>query len=166
MSKRLLSLIFTFLLLAAFSVAQGQELLPDEPRFVLTEEQINSDFRIASTLTREISDLEVNVKEDGLHVSFQMTVNRNGTSTKLNIIAILIGLFDQPRVSAIELENALISNYAVPASLQREVTRLLERSWNDYEAGVIAELPAELVPNTANGFIMSDGRICNPRWGC
>ena len=20
--------------------------------------------------------------------------------------------------------------------------------------------------NTAQGFIMSDGRICNPRWGC
>ncbi len=163
MSKRLLSLVFIVLLSAVFSVAQGQELVPDETRFVLSEEQINSGFRIANTSTREISDLDVDVKEDGLHVSFQMTVNRNGTSTTLNIIAILIGLFDQPRVSVIELENTLISNYQVPASLQREVTRLLERSWNEYEAGVIAELPADLVPNQ---IIMRDGGICNPRWGC
>ncbi len=23
-----------------------------------------------------------------------------------------------------------------------------------------------ITPVPANGFIMSDGRICNPRWGC
>lgn len=166
MSKRLLSLITLVLLLSVFSVTQAQEPVSGEPRFVLTEEQINADFSIRSTSTREISDLEVDVKEDGLHVSFQMTVIQDGTSNTLNIIAILIGLFDRPRVSAIELENTMISNYTVPVLLQREATRLLVRSWNDYEAGVIAALPVEVVPTSANGIIMSDGRICNPRWGC
>src|SRR5215213_2741567 len=162
MSKRLLSLMTILLLLAVFSVTQAQETVSDEPRFVLTEEQINADFSIASTSTREISNLEVDVKEDGLHVSYQMTVIQDGTSNTLSIIAILIGLFDQPRVSAIELENTMISNYTVPVLLRREVTRQLVREWKNYEASVIAELPIELVPTTANGFIMSDGRICNP----
>jgi hypothetical protein len=147
------------LLLAVFSVAQAQE-----SGIVLTEQQINNGFSIASTTTREISDLQVNVKEDGVHVSFQMTVTRDGTSNTLSIIAILIGLFDRPRVSAIELENTLISSYQVSTALRREVTRLVERSWNDYEAGVIAQLPADMVPT--NGIIMRDGGICNPRWGC
>lgn len=159
MSKRLFTLITMLLLLAVFSVAQAQE-----SGIVLTEQQINNGFSIASTATREISDLEVNVKEDGVHVSFQMTVTRDGTSNTLSIIAILIGLFDQPRVSAIELENTLISSYQVSTALRREVTRLVERSWNDYEAGVIAQLPADMVPT--NGIIMRDGGICNPRWGC
>lgn|GEM_PF-2640187 len=166
MSKRLLSLITTLLLLALFSVAQAQEEVSDEPQFVLTEEQIKSDFNIASTATREISDLEVDVKEDGLHVSFQMTVIQDGTSNTLSIIAVLIGLFDRPRVSALELENTMISNYTAPAALQRQVTRLLVRSWNDYEAGVIADLPADLVP--AGQIIMRDGGICDPirHMGC
>ena len=159
MSKRLLSLMTILLLPAVFSVTQAQETVSDEPRFVLTEEQINTDFSIASTSTREISDLEVDVKEDGLHVSFQMTVIQDGTSNTLSIIAILIGLFDQPRVSAIELENTMISNYTVPVLLRREVTRQLVREWNNYEASVIAELPIELVPNQ---IIMRDGGICDP----
>ncbi|MBK8024671.1 MAG: hypothetical protein IPK19_25415 [Chloroflexi bacterium] len=164
MSRRLLTFISLLLLLAAFSVAQAQDTTSDGPRFVLTEEQINADFRIANTATRQISNLDVKVKEDGLHVSFQMTVTRDGTSNTLSIIAILIGLFDQPRVSAIELENTLISNYIVPASLRREVTSLLTSSWRSYEAGLLADLQIDEIP--ANGFIMSDGRICNPRWGC
>jgi hypothetical protein len=163
MSKRLLSLMTILLLLAVFSVTQAQETVSGEPRFVLTEEQINADFNIASTSTREISDLQVDVKEDGLHVSYQMTFIQDGTSNTLSIIAILIGLFDQPRVSAIELENTMVSNYNVPVLLRREVTRQLVREWNNYEAGVIAELPIELVPNQ---IIMRDGGICNPRWGC
>lgn len=166
MSKRMLSLITTLLLLAVFSAAQAQEPVSGEPRFVLTEEQIKSDFSIASTATREISNLDVEVKEDGVHVSFQMTVIQDGTSNTLSIIAILIGLFDRPRVSAIELENTLISNYVVSAALRREVTRQVVRSWNDYEATVIADLPADLVPSSADGIIMRDGGICNPRWGC
>src|SRR5215207_8281315 len=148
MSKRLLSLTIMLLLLAVFSVAQAQE-----PGFVLTEEQIKADFSIASTATREISDLEVDVKEDGVHVSYQMTVIQGGTSNTLSIIAVLIGLFDQPRVSAIELENTMISNYTVPVLLRREVTRQLVREWSNYEASVIAELPIELAPS---GLIMRD----------
>lgn len=41
-----------------------------------------------------------------------------------------------------------------------------------HAAQIIAVSPAEqtgiiaVAPAPANGFIMSDGRICNPRWGC
>lgn len=161
MARRFFILTSVLLLLAVFGVAQAQE-----PEFVLTEEQINADFTIASTTTREISDLEVDVKEDGVHVSFQMTITRDGTSNTLSIIAILIGLFDRPRVSAIELENTLVSNFMVSPALRREVTRMVERSWNDYEANVIAQLPADLVP--AGQIIMRDGGICDPirHMGC
>ena len=165
MSKRMLTLFTLVLTLVVFSVAQAQlPTVSDEPAFVLTEEQINAEFRIPNTASRRISNLEVDVQEDGLHVSFQMTVTRNGTTTTYNIIAILIGLFDQPHVSALELENTLISNFIAPRSLRQEVTNVMLSSWNNYEEDVLLDAPDHQVP--AEGIIMSDGRICNPRWGC
>ncbi len=83
------------------------------------------------------------------------------------IIAILIGLFDQPRVSEIQFQNARNSNIRVPAAFQREATSLLTRSWSIYEAGIIAVLPSDLVPTGSNGIIMRDGGICDPvHMGC
>ena len=161
MSKRLFVLITIVSMLVVFSVAQAQQPTTfDEPNFVLTAEQINDEFSIPSTTTRQISNLEVDAQEEGLHISFQMTVTRDGTTNTLNIIAILIGLSDRPRVSALELENTLISNYVVPPSLRQEVMTLLLRSWNDYEASILADLPIAQVP--IEGFIMQDGKICDP----
>jgi hypothetical protein len=108
--------------------------------------------------------LDVQVHEDGVYVSFQMTVTRDGTTNTINIIAILIGLFNQPRVSSINLENTMVSNWVVPPALQREVTNLVLDSWTHYEAGVLSNIPADQIP--AQGFIMQDGKICNPKWGC
>lgn len=165
MSKQLLMLITIVAMFAVFGSAQAQQpTLSGEPIRVLTEEQIRADLVIPSTANRRISNIDVQVHEDGVYVSFQMTVTRDGTSNTLSIIAILIGLFDQPRVSSLELENTLVSNYVVPSGLQREVTNLVLNSWTSYEAGVLALIPADQLP--AQGFIMSDGRICNPRWGC
>ncbi len=164
MSKRLLILITVVSMLAVFSVAQAQQpTAPGEP-FVLTEAQINRDFTISSTATRQVSNLDVQVHEDGVYVSFQMTVTRDGTTNTLNIIAILIGLFDQPRVSSIELENTLVSSFVAPPALQRDVTSLVLNSWRNYEAGILINIPADQIP--AQGFIMQDGKICNPNWGC
>ena len=156
MFKRSLIILSALLILALCATAYAQE----EPNFVLTAEQINGEFSIPSTTTRQISNLEVDAQEDGLHVSFQMTVTRDGTTNTLNIIAILIGLYDQPRVSALELENTLISNYVVPRSLRQEVTTLLVRSWNDYKASVSVDSPIEQLPT--EGIIMRDGGICDP----
>lgn len=165
MSKRLFVLLTVVLMLAAFSVAQAQQpTVSGASNFVLTEAQINADFRIPSTATRRISNLDVDVKEDGVYVSFQVTVNRNGTSNTYNIIAILIGLFDEPRITQLELQNAVNRNSVVPSSVRDEVSTMLLRSWNNYEATVLVDLPVDQVPT--NGIIMRDGGICNPRWGC
>ena len=167
MSKRMLSLITLLMLLAVVGVTQAQvRVTPSgEPVFLLTEEQINSDFQIPGSKTRQISNLEVDVQEDGVHVSFQVTITQNGRSNTLNIIAILIGLFDEPRVSSLELENTMISNYIAPTSLRDEVSSLVLRSWNTYEADVLVNIPTEQLPT--EGIIMRDGGICDPiRWGC
>jgi hypothetical protein len=167
MSKRLLTLITLLLLLATFSVTQAQEKgTASDEGLVLTEAQIKADFSIPSTTARQISNLEVDVKEDGLHISFQMTLTRNGKSNTLNIIAVLIGLFAQPRVSSLMLENTMISGYIISPALRDEVTNLVLSSWNGYEATVLVSLPSDQIPT--QGIIMRDGGICDPirHMGC
>ncbi len=159
MSKRLFIPVIVVLLFVLTSVAHAQE-APVAP--ALTEEQINQAFTIPSTATRTISNLKVEVHEDGVHVSFDMTVVRDGTSNTLNIIAILIAL----RVNQIQLENTMISNFQATRSQRLEVTGLVERAWNNYVESVFGDSPADLI--LAEGIIMRDGGICDPirHMGC
>jgi hypothetical protein len=156
MSKRLFVLIIVGVLLVLSSVAYAQE----APVRVITEAQITEAFTIPGTATRNISNLKVKVQADGVHLSFDMTVTRDGKSNTLNIIAILIGL----QVNQLQVENPKVSGWQATASQQREVAGLVEGAWETYVTGVFGELPVDLPP--AQGIIMSDGRICNPRWGC
>jgi hypothetical protein len=134
MSKQLLSFCTILLMLVLPIATYAQE----NPVFVLTEEQINADFTIPSTTTRTISNLEVDVEEDGVQISFDMTVAQNGTTTTYNIIAILIGLV-KPRVTQLELENTMISSFTASPSQRREVAGVVARAWGDYMAGVVEE---------------------------
>jgi hypothetical protein len=118
--------------------------MPDEPVFFLTEEQINAEFTIPSTTTRTISNLEVDVQEDGVHVSFQMTAISDGTSNTLIVGAVLSGLVPV-RVSQVELENTLVSNYIVPRRLQREVTNLVRRAWRNYIRSLATRSGGEVI---------------------
>jgi hypothetical protein len=156
MSKRLLIALIVVLLLALTSVAYAQ----DTP--TLTQERINQEFTIPSTATRTISNFKVEVHEDGVHVSFDMTVTRDGTSNTLSIIAILIGL----RVNQIDLKNPIISNFQATRSQRLEATSLVERSWNNYMVSVFGDSPTDLV--VTEGIIMRDGGVCDPirHMGC
>lgn len=158
MSKRSFTLIIVVLSLILSTVAYAQE----APVLVLTEEQINKEFTIPSTATRTVSDLEVDVHEEGVYVSFDLTVTRDGTSNTLSIIAILIGL----RVNQLELENTMVSSFQATRSQRTAVTGLVERAWEDYVTSVFGELPTDLV--SAEGIIMRDGGICDPirHMGC
>jgi hypothetical protein len=118
--------------------------MPDEPVFFLTEEQINAEFTIPSTTTRTISNLEVDVQEDGVHVSFQMTAISDGTSNTLIVGAVLSGLVPV-RVSQVEVENTLVSNYIVPRRLQREVTNLVRRAWRNYIRSLATRSGGEVI---------------------
>jgi hypothetical protein len=152
MSKRLFTLIIVGLLLVLSTVAYAQE----KPVRSLTEKQINETFTISSTAARTISNLKVKVQADGVHVSFDMTVMSDGTSNTLSIIAILIGL----KANQVEVENKLVSGWRASDNQRREVAGLVDQAWGNYVTGAFGELP------TGQGIIMSDGRICNPRWGC
>ncbi|MCA0454580.1 MAG: hypothetical protein LCI00_11470 [Chloroflexi bacterium] len=156
MSKRLLIAFIVMLLLALTSVASAQE-APS-----LTEERINQEFTIASTAARTISNLNVKVHEDGVYVSFDMTVTHDGTSNTLNIIAILIG----QRVQQIDLKNSKISNFQATRSQRLEATGLVERSWTNYMDSAFGGLTTDLV--LAEGIIMRDGGVCDPirHMGC
>jgi hypothetical protein len=156
MSKQVLTLIIVVLLLVLSSVASAQE----APVLVLTEEQINDEFTIPSTATRSISGLAVDVHKEGVYISFDMTVTRDGTSNTLGIIAVLIGL----RVDQLELENTMVSSFQAAHRQRSEVTGLVEKAWETYVASVFGDSPADLI--SAEGFIMRDGGVCNPRWGC
>jgi len=153
MSKRSFTLIVVVLSLMLSTVAYAQ----DGPVLVLTEEQINKEFTIPSTASRTISGLEVDVREEGVYVSFDLTVTRDGTSNTLSIIAVLIGL----AVDQLELENTMVSNFQPTRAQRAAVTVMVERAWKGYLTGVFGEFQ---VP--AEGIIMRDGGICNPRWGC
>jgi hypothetical protein len=131
MSKRLLTLITVVMMLVLFSVTQAQDVSSDEPIFVLTEDEINEEFSIPSTATRTVSNLDVDVQEDGVHISFELTTIKDGTSNTLNIIAVLIGMA-QPRVSSLELENILVSNFTVSPRQRQEVSSLITRAWRNY----------------------------------
>ena len=155
MSKRLFIPFIVGLLLALVSVAYAQE----AP--VLTQEQINQGFTIPNTASRSISNLNVEVHKDGVHVSFDMTTTRDGTSNTLSIIAVLIGL----RVNQITLENTMVSNFQATRSQRREATGVVEQAWGDYMESVFGTSPTVV---TAEGIIMRDGGICDPirHMGC
>lgn len=137
MSKRLLTLITILILLAVFSVAQAQETASGESVFILTEEQINAEFSIPSTATRRISNLEVDVQEDGVHVSFDMTVTRDGTSNTLSIIAILIGLYQPEQQQVIwSFSDLLVSQVRATGTQRRELANLIGRTWRNYVSDV------------------------------
>jgi hypothetical protein len=133
MSKRLRALFILVLLLTVFSIAQAQEAPSGDPIFVLTEEQINAEFNIPSTATRTVSNLEADVQEDGVHLSLDLTVTRNGTTTTHGISALLIGQAQENRRSS-SFYDALISGYSVvaPPSIERDVIRLVGRAWRNY----------------------------------
>jgi hypothetical protein len=108
----------------------------DEPILVLSEEQINADFTIPSTAARQISNLKVDVQEDGVHISFDV---RDGSSNTLSIIAVLIGLV-QPRVNQMSFYDLLISSYVTPPrDARREVASVVTRAWSNYVRGVAEE---------------------------
>jgi hypothetical protein len=113
-------------LFAVSAIAYAQE----APVLVLTEDQINAEFTLPSTATRTISDVEVDVQEDGVHISFELTAVHDGLSNTIFVGATLSGLVPV-RVSQVELEDTLVSNYVAPRRLQREVTNLLGRSWRN-----------------------------------
>ena len=131
MSRRLLTLITILLMLTAFSVAQAQETPSGDPIFVLTEEQINAEFTIPNTTARTVSNLAVDVQEDGVHLSFELTTIKDGISNTLSIIAVLIGLY-RPEVSALELENTLVSNFTASPRQRQEVSSLTILAWRNY----------------------------------
>ncbi|MBI1257736.1 MAG: hypothetical protein GC204_09720 [Chloroflexi bacterium] len=154
MSKRVLSLISLLLLLTMVGVTQAQD---NGSASQLLADQLKTGFHIPSSATRQISNVSVDMKNDGVHVSFQMTVVRDGTSNTMNIIAILIGLVGKPQVSSFEMENTLISSYSVGSGLRSEAMSLLLSSWNDF---VATGLPAGV--DTSQSLIMKDGNICDP----
>ncbi len=158
MSKRSFTIIIVVLALMLPTIAYAQE----PPVLVLTEKQINEEFTIPSTATRTISGLEVDVHEEGVYISFDMTVTRDGTSNTLSIIAVLIGL----RVNEVVLENTMISSFQATRSQRTAVAGLVEQAWGDYVTSVFGELPTDLV--ASEGFIMRDGGICDPirHMGC
>jgi hypothetical protein len=131
MSKRLLTLFTVMSMLVLFSVAQAQEAPSGEPIFVLTEDQINAEFIIPSTDTRQISNLVADVQEDGVHLTFELTTISDGTSNTLSIIAVLIGLY-RPEVSALELENTMVSNFTASPRQRQAVSSLITRAWRNY----------------------------------
>jgi hypothetical protein len=152
MSKRLFVLMITGILLVFSTAAYAKE----SPVHSITEKQINESFTIPSTATRTVSNLKVKVQAEGVRVSFDMTVKHNGTSNTFGIIAILIGL----KANEVEIENKQVSDWQASDSQRREVAGLVEQAWGNYLTDAFGE------PMTTQGIIMSDGRICNPRWGC
>ena len=125
MSKRLLT-FFTALLLAVPTIVSGQELTPDEPVFFLTEEQINAEFTIPSTASRTISNLAVDVQEDGVHLSFQMTVPLSDTNTNCAIL-LLHGDFASWFVG-----DAYDNEMGITRYEQRQINSAVLRAWRNY----------------------------------
>ena len=137
MSKRLITLItISMMILVVFSAAQAQETPSGEPVFVLTEEQINEEFRIPNTATRTFSNVEVDVQEDGVHISFQMTTIKDGTTNTMGIIAVLIGLLHGD-FSTFET-NVMSSSGVITRYEQRQINALVLRAWRNY-MGDVAE---------------------------
>jgi hypothetical protein len=132
MSKPVFALFILLMLLAVSAVAQTQGTTSDEPFFILTEEQISREFSIPSSATRRISDLEVDVQENGVHLSFELTTTRNGTTTTTKIIAILIGLVQDTPQSSYTFDWVSITSVTAPGSLQRELETVVRRAWQNY----------------------------------
>src|SRR5690606_23862689 len=136
MSKRLLTLFTIVLLLGVFSVAQAQQPTSSvEPILVLTEAQINEGIRIPSTSSRRISNLEVDVQDDEIHMSFDMTTIKDGTSNTMNIIAFLIGLYqsEQER-SLLSFKDLLVSSVIATGNQRSEHSTLIGLAWRNYVA--------------------------------
>jgi hypothetical protein len=167
MSRRLLTFFTILLLLAVSTAAYAQEPTTDEPIFVLTEEQINDEFTIPSTATRTISNVEVDVQSDGIHISFDMTAVRDGTSNTLSIIAILIGQVQENRsafydllISSYMLEDTTVATrIAAPSSVQRVVNRLVGPAWRDYVRDAMAGVDVSADHIESYSLLMDDDSI-------
>ena len=88
-------------------------------------------------ITRQISNLVADVQEDGVHLTFELTIISDGTSNTLSIIAVLIGLY-RPEVSALELENTMVSNFTSSPRQRQAVTSLITRAWRNYARDAFA----------------------------
>jgi len=132
MSKQLFVLC-TILLMLAFPIAVNAQ---EDPVFVLSEEQINAEFTLPSTAARTVANLAVDVEEDGVQVSFDMTVARNGSTSTYNIIAVLIGL---SHVRIMEFKDAWLTEFSATPSQRREVARVVSQAWELYLRGVLEE---------------------------
>jgi hypothetical protein len=142
MSKRMLTFITIVLILTVFSATQAQDAPAGESVLIVTEAQINADFRIPSTTTRRISNLEVDVQEDGIHIAFDLTATRNGTTTTQGIIAILIGLYQPEQQQMIwSFSDLLVSSVRATGTQRRELVNLVGRAWRNY-IGDVAEANA------------------------
>jgi hypothetical protein len=131
MSKRLI-LLLTLLVMTVSTVAHAQDTTPLEPVFVLSEAQINDEFTIPDTATYTISNLVVDVRQDEIHISFDMTSIQDGTSNTMSIIAILIGLVQVDGQQYFSFKDVLVSQLSAPARARREIARLVLPAWRSY----------------------------------
>ena len=138
MSKRLIT-FFTALLLAVPTIVSSQELMDDEPVFFLTEDQINDEFTIPNSATRRFSNLEVDVQEDGIHVSFQMTVNLSDTNTN-HAILLLHGDFASWFVG-----DAYDNEMGITRYEQRQINSAVLRAWRNYVRSLVTPTGGEVI---------------------
>jgi hypothetical protein len=78
-----------------------------------------------------------------------------------------LGITQTSRSNSLELENTMISGYSVKAAAPGTQVGSEGVSDGRKPQGTYDQpSPLSSLDTTAQGIIMSDGRICNPRWGC
>ena len=78
-----------------------------------------------------------------------------------------LGITQTSRTNSLELENTMISGYSVKAAAAGTQVGSEGVSDGRKPQGTYDQAsPLSSLDTTAPGIIMSDGRICNPRWGC
>ena len=160
MSKRLLIFTIVLLLLAVTGTAYGQEPTAGELIFTLTEAQINDEFTIPSTAFYSVSDVEVDVQPDGIHITLEVVDAHDGTSNTMGIIAILIGLVQDNRVSY-SFYDILISSFDVRPSdaTVRELGRLVRTAWQSYANNALRQSGIALNSIRLTDVLMEDEGI-------
>jgi hypothetical protein len=78
-----------------------------------------------------------------------------------------LGITQTSRSNRLELENTMISGYSVTgAAAGTQVGSEGVSDGRKAEGTYDQPSPLSSLDTSAQGIIMSDGRICNPRWGC
>jgi hypothetical protein len=78
-----------------------------------------------------------------------------------------LGITQTSRSNSLELENTMISGYSVEAAAAGTQVGSEGVSDSRQRQGTYDQpSPLSSLDTAAQGIIMSDGRICNPRWGC